>query len=130
MKSSPWAVPLLVLGIVLLVVANWLAALLPDSAVWSDADAREFGKAAAEFHSAAHNRAHNQRGHIQPTSTAEGHSAEYTAAKAEFDKQQARLDGARSRVSFWKYGLQGVGVLLIGAGIGLHLHLRMKGDSK
>lgn len=136
MNSSPWPVPLLVLGVGLLVAAPWLAELLPAQAVWSDADAREFGRAAAAYHSAAHkhsaahDRSHTHAAHVHAASAAEPANSQLAAAKAEFDRQQTRLDNARARLQFWKIGLQAAGILLAGSGIGLHLLLQTKGKSK
>ena len=130
MNSSPWAVAAMIVGISLLFLANWLPWLLPAQAVWNDDNAREFGKAAADYHNAAHQRAHkhSRSPHVHTASTLEPTSPELAAAKAEFDKQQAKLDGARSRVQIYKLLCQAVGIALAAGGAGLYLHLRIKGD--
>ena len=124
MNRAPLAITLMVLGLALLCLAPWLGSLAPTAAVWTDDQAREYGAAAADLHNAQHGAAHaSTHGHAHDSAA----HPKLAAAKAEFDKQQARLDGARSRVQIYKLLCQAVGVALAAGGAGMYLHLRIKG---
>lgn len=127
MNSSnppPLILALLGCGLALLLLAPWIPSLAPAQATWSDQQAKEYGQAAANLHDALHSKAHKHSpGHIHRASRG-NHADDLLAAQAEFKKQAERLSAARSRLYFWQYCGQGLGILLVVAGIGLYCTAR------
>jgi len=120
MKPPLWTSLALVVGLLLVVAGPltvWL--FLPAQAVWTNADAEKLSQAGANLHAAIHaslphkhaaGAAGTPDGHDQPT-------AELAAARAEYDRQQARLTGSLARRDWLSYGSTILGALLASAGI-------------
>jgi hypothetical protein len=127
-NTPPLMFALLAIGLALLLLAPWIPSLAPAQAIWSDQQAQEYGQAAANLHDALHSKAHKHGpGHIHRASS--GNNADdLLAAQAEFKKQEANLQAARSRLYFWQYCGQGLGILLIVAGVGLYCTARPPGE--
>lgn len=113
-RPATWPVIALVCGILLIVAAPWSGVLLPTSAVWSDEDAAEYTRAAADLHSKSYEAsAAANHGHSHAGGTAE----EKAAAQAAFDSIRDRRDAAIYRRTLLKYALQGLGILAAIAGL-------------
>ncbi len=114
-RPATWPIAALVCGILLLIAGTWLPALMPSSAIWSDAEAAEYTRAAADLHSKSYEASHASAEHGH--SHAGGTAAEKAAAQAAFDTIQRRRDSAIGRQALMKYAIQGLGALIALAGI-------------
>jgi hypothetical protein len=119
---TSWPVIAMVAGLVLMVLAPLIVGAAPEGtlALWSDADQALLQKASADFHAASNFLADVSRS----TFIAKGAEsydpvaakARQAAAKAELDKQQARLKSAQSRPTWllWTLRLLGIAAAAIG----------------
>ena len=106
----------MIVGLLLMLVGSWSDNPIPTGAVWTDEQAREYNKASGELHTSSYGRSHDhskEHSHGEPDRTSE----EYLRTKAAFDKAKKDLDLARSRQSWFKYGIILTGVLISGLGI-------------
>lgn len=112
-SESPanWPIPLLVVGVLLLLLAPWVANLIPTSAVWSDEDARQYTRASAELHAASHGAGQHNHAH------ATGEHHDRATAQAAFDAIQARRDRAGRWPVLVKRLLQATGIAVCGIGV-------------
>jgi len=109
-------------------LAVWL--FLPAQAVWTNADAEKLSQAGANLHAANHALLpHNHNHAAGAAGTLDGHNsptAELEAARAEYDRQQARLTGSLARRDWLSYGSTILGALLTSAGIAGHFLARRR----
>jgi hypothetical protein len=129
MQDSPVPAIAMIIGLLLMAAGYFSPSVTPTSAVWSDEQAVEYGKAAARLHNASYGASHD---HSQQHSHEEDphKSPEYVAAKEAFEKSKAALDRARSRQSFVKYFLILSGVIITGVGIAQAAMTKMKADDQ
>jgi hypothetical protein len=112
-SEKAWPPIALAAGILLMLAASLLVALVPEQAVWSDADAASLQKASADWHGASHQ--HNHAAHAHESSHAEqGNSV---AAQSEYERQQARLNAAQSRGRWLVWGLRLLGITIAAVGV-------------
>lgn len=121
MSDAPaWTIALLALGIVGMIlgpaIAGWL---VPETAVWTEADAVELSRASAELHAAMH--AHSDQAshhHAEHSDISHSHSsAPLAQAQAAYDAQQQKLAASRLRRGWLMFGARGLGVVLAIAGL-------------
>jgi hypothetical protein len=129
MQDSPLSAAAMIVGLVLIAAGYFSPAMTPTSAVWTDEQAQEYGKAAASLHSASYGVDHDHSKGQAHTEDPQK-SPEYIAAKAQFEKSKTALDQARSRGSWIKYGLIFAGVALAGLGIVQVSLAKMKEDDQ
>jgi hypothetical protein len=132
MNDAPaWTIALLGLGIFGMLmgppIAGWL---VPETAVWTEANAVELSRASAELHAAMHAQSdaasHDHNGHS--ASNHSGHKASdhgehrhsslpLVEAQAAYDAQQQKLVALRSRRGWLLTGTRGIGIALALAGL-------------
>jgi len=129
MKPPLWTSLALVAGLLLMVggpLILWL--FMPDQAVWTDADARQWGQASANLHAANHaSLPHNHNHAAGAARTPDGHDqpiAALAAAQAEYDRLEARRAGSLARRDWLWYGSTILGALFASAGIAGHFLAR------
>ena len=110
----------MLVGVVLMFVAPLLISAAHVGAPWTDADFQEHQKASADLHAAT--TMLPQKQDRRGTSKGDGYDpvaakGKYTAAKAAFDKQDARLKAAQSRPTWIAWLLRIIGVALTGWGL-------------
>jgi hypothetical protein len=121
-KHVSGPVILMALGVGLMVLAPLVAGTLPVGTLsfWSDADQAQLQKASADFHAVNTALADGSRGtfvgkNAEPFDPVAA-KARHVAAKAELDKQQARLRAAQTRPAWmlWTLRLLGIAAAAIG----------------
>ncbi|MEX2176036.1 MAG: hypothetical protein WD872_16865 [Pirellulaceae bacterium] len=124
MKQAPvWTSVAIVLGLATMLAGPPLVAqLLPTSAVWTDADAEAYTRAATDLHGAAagHSHAHGA-GENHRHAPVSPDDPGLIAAEEAFRTQQARRDGASARRGWLAWGVRMLGVLVAGAGVAGYL---------
>lgn len=110
----------MLVGIALMLVGPWLVSALHIGAPWTDADFQEHQQASADLHAATtllpqgpDRRSNSKRDAYDPVAAKQ----KYTAAKAAYDKQEARLQAARSRPVWTAWLLRLTGIALIAWGL-------------
>ena len=118
-----WPVILMAVGVGLMVVAPLVVGALPESAVslWTDADQAKLQKASAEYHAINNALAEGSRGKLigqsgEPFDPVAAKTRQ-AAAKAELEKQQARLKAAQSRPAWTLWALRLLGVAAAAVGV-------------
>jgi hypothetical protein len=121
-KHASWPVIAMASGLALMVLAPLIIGTLPAGtlALWSDSDQAQLQQASADFHAAHNSLADASRGTFlskgaEPFDPVAA-KARHAAAKAELDKQQARLKTAQSRPTWllWTLRLLGIAAAAIG----------------
>jgi hypothetical protein len=121
-NSLTWPAITIIVGIGLMLVAPLLFSAAPSSAYWSEADQATYQQASADLHAATRTLpdAPKKRGKQkieEPSYDPVAAKAKYEAAKAAFDKQDARLHSARSRPTWIVWGLRLLGIAVTGLGV-------------
>ena len=109
----------MIVGLVLMAIGNWYQVAVPTTAVWTDHQAEDYQKASTRFHSASFGAGHSHdkdHGHSHDAEDVTK-SKEYVEAKAAFEKLQGDLDRSRTRQSWIKYAIIGLGVVIAGSGV-------------
>lgn len=109
----------MLLGVVLIFVAPLLLSAFHVGAPWTDADFHEHQKASADLHAASTQLP--QRQDRRGTSKGDAYDPvaakeKYAAAKAAFDKQDARLKAAQSRPTWIVWLLRLIGIAFTAGG--------------
>jgi hypothetical protein len=121
-NSLSWPAITIIVGIGLMLVAPLIFSAAPSSTYWSEADQVNYQQASADLHAAtrtlpeAPKKRGKQKADDAPYDPVAA-KAKYEAAKAAFDKQDARLHSARSRPTWIVWGLRLLGIAVIGLGI-------------
>lgn len=113
MSGKAWPPIALAAGVLLMLGASLLAALVPDQAVWSETDAQALQKASADWHGASHSHGHAPLG--QGTSHGEGDG--HAEVQSAYERQQARLQSAQSRQRWLVWGLRLTGIAIAAVGV-------------
>lgn len=109
----------MIVGLVLMAVGNWYQVAVPTTAVWTDQQAEVYQKASTRLHSASFGAGHSHdkdHGHSHDAGDV-SKSKEYIEAKAEFERIQGDLDRSRTRQSWIKYAIIGLGVVIASSGV-------------
>jgi hypothetical protein len=110
-------------GVLLLAAAPLVVGIFPAAAAspWTDADQAALQKASGDFHAVNSILADGSRGtlagHGDQAFNPVAEKARHSAAKAELEKQQARLTAAQSRPGWVLWTLRVVGVAAAAAGV-------------
>jgi len=122
-KHLSWPVIAMVAGLALMVLAPLIVGAAPEGtlALWSDADQAQLQKASADFHAANSAVANRSRGTFvskgaEPFDPVAA-KARHAAAKAELDKQQARLQAAQTRPAWFLWTLRLLGIAAAAIGV-------------
>ena len=122
MKQLSWPVLLMASGVGLMVLAPLVVGVAPTGTLsfWSDAEQAQLQKASADFHAVHTALADGSRGtfvgkNAEPFDPVAA-KARHAAAKAELDKQQARLRAAQTRPAWllWTLRLLGIAAAALG----------------
>jgi hypothetical protein len=115
MKQSFVPAGAMIVGLVLMFFGYVQESLVPNSAVWTDEQAKKYSDNSARMHNAAY------AGHDHSKANAHGepdrNSPEYLKVKADFEKSKADLAAALNRQVWAKYGIILLGVAIAGFGI-------------
>lgn len=125
MKGTTFAAAAIVAGLVLMFVVPLAMSLLPAGAFWTDTDSAAYQKASTDLHSAAYGGAHDHsQGHEHASPQDSEGKARLRAAKAEFERQEARLKSAQSSRGWLKLGFRALGILVAIGGVWLYVKAR------
>lgn len=127
MQTKDLSTPLLTIGLILLILAQFITAAVPNAAVWSDDQAREYQKAASGLHDATYGVNHKHG----PGESHE-HAVDESLAKArdEFARAKAKLELAQSRRNYPKYVLLTLGVLFSVGGLAIYFTALANEDNR
>lgn len=118
MQTKDLSTPLLTIGLILLILAQFITAAVPNAAVWTDDQAREYQKAAAGLHDATYG-----VNHKHGPGEAHEHDVNQAAlakAREEFAAAKAKLELAKTRRNYPKYLLLTLGVLFSVGGLAIY----------
>jgi hypothetical protein len=122
-KHNSWPVALMVAGVGLMVAAPLVVGVAPAGSLslWSDADQAALQRASGEFHAVNTALADGSRGTLINSSGEAfdpvAAKALQVAAKAELEKQRARLKAAQSRPAWVLWILRLAGIAAAGVGV-------------
>lgn len=121
-QSTKQPVLWLAIGCLILVAALLLPEQSLQTIYWTEADAKQFSKASADYHNAAYGPQHKHEAGKPDDHQHAGNQHQRDAAKQAFELAKSKLDAAQSKPKFWKYLFQIVGASL--AAVGLFIYWR------
>ena len=123
MNRSLWPVVAMLLGLVLVVGSAFSGVVAP---AWTETEAVQRQKAAADFHAANYNLPLHDDSSGSSGGKARDYDpvaakAKYEAARQEYEKQTARLTATRSRQVWLAWSVRIAGILMVVFGVGGYL---------
>lgn len=128
MQLKDFSTPFLAIGLILLILAQFITAAVPNSAVWTDDQAREYQKAAAGLHDATYGVNHKHR-----PGEAHAHAVNEAAlaqAREQFAQAKAKLELAQARRNYPKYLLLALGLLFSVGGLATYFTALANEDNR
>jgi len=126
-KTLPWAVGLILLGLVTFVASLVWPALAKPQDVWTPEQGAEQASASTELHKRTHEAAHAEISAMSEAKKAEARQR-LAESKERFERSRAALEAAREQRDRLPWWLRVVGVAMMLAGVGLYA--TAQGDRK